>query len=337
MPSLRDVAGLVGTAVGWTVVAAGWVVAAVLAGLTVLRLVDWGTAVEVLVVVDSLGALPALPAAVVAAGALVGRRWWMATVAGLVVATQLVLAAPELLAAAPLPSWAGHATTVRLLDANVDESPVFHAGYARAIERDRPDLVGMEEFSPGALQSMVAQGVLRAFPYRCAAPAYGVTGLLLASRWPLRGCRVDTVPWQGHPASVMVAATVDTPGGPVAVRVVHPIAPFPGATSVWHAALAAIDRSVRASGTRRMLVMGDFNSTWGNQGFRALLADGLVDGAAARGRALDMTWPNGAVVPPFVRIDHVLTGSGLAVTRIATHAGFGSDHRFLTATVAVRR
>ncbi len=27
-----------------------------------------------------------------------------------------------------------------------------------------------------------------------------------------------------------------------------------------------------------------------------------------------MTWPNGAIVPPFVRIDHVLTGAHLAVT-----------------------
>jgi len=49
-----------------------------------------------------------------------------------------------------------------------------------------------------------------------------------------------------------------------------------------------------------------------------------------------MTWPNGAVVPPFVRIDHVLTGPHLAVTEIAARPGFGSDHRYLVATVAVR-
>jgi len=47
-----------------------------------------------------------------------------------------------------------------------------------------------------------------------------------------------------------------------------------------------------------------------------------------------MTWPNGAVVPPFVRLDHVLTGAGPAVTAIAARPGFGSDHRYLTATVA---
>jgi endonuclease/exonuclease/phosphatase family metal-dependent hydrolase len=49
-----------------------------------------------------------------------------------------------------------------------------------------------------------------------------------------------------------------------------------------------------------------------------------------------MTWPNRAVVPPLVRIDHVLTGASLAVTVIAAKSGFGSDHRYLLATVAIR-
>ena len=100
--------------------------------------------------------------------------------------------------------------------------------------------------------------------------------------------------------------------------------------------LAAVGRSVRASGDSSMLMIGDFNATWGNSGFVALLHDGLTDGAAARGKATDMTWPNGAVVPPFVRIDHVLTGARLAVTEIAAKPGFGSDHRYLVAMVAIR-
>ena len=62
----------------------------------------------------------------------------------------------------------------------------------------------------------------------------------------------------------------------------------------------------------------------------------LANGAAARGKAIDMTWPNGAIVPPFVRIDHVLTGTRLTVTQIATRPGFGCDHRYLAATVQSR-
>ena len=49
-----------------------------------------------------------------------------------------------------------------------------------------------------------------------------------------------------------------------------------------------------------------------------------------------MTWPYGAVMSPFARIDHVLTGARLTVTEIAAKPGFGSDHRYLVATVAIR-
>ena len=206
----------------------------------------------------------------------------------------------------------------------------------RAIEQDRPDLVTLEEFTPTALRNMAASGVLAAFPYRCGAPAYFATGFLIVSRMRLTGCRVRSVPSDGSWTPYMVQATLWSPGGPVALRVVHTLAPFPVSWREWQAALADVGQSVRASGDSRMLMVGDFNASWGNKGFVALLHDGLTDGAAARGKATDMTWPNGAVVPPFARIDHVLTGARLAVTQIAARPGFGSDHRYLVATVAIQ-
>lgn len=160
--------------------------------------------------------------------------------------------------------------------------------------------------------------------------------LLIASRLRLAHCWIGTVPWEGQQMQYAVEATLYSPGGPVTVHVVHTLAPFPAYWREWSAALTAIGRSVRADGSARMLMVGDFNASWGNRGFAALLHDGLTDGAAARGKAIDMTWPNGAIVPPFVRIDHVLTGPRLAVSEIAAHPGFGSDHRYLIATVAVR-
>ena len=178
--------------------------------------------------------------------------------------------------------------------------------------------------------------MLASFPYRCTAPLYNASGFLIASRLRLTGCRVQALYPDGLWTPYMVQATLWSPGGPVALRVVHTLAPFPASWREWSAALADVGQSVRASGDSRMLMVGDFNATWGNKGFVALLHDGLTDGAAARGKATDMTWPNGAVVPPFVRIDHVLTGTRLAVTQIAAKPGFGSDHRYLVATVAIQ-
>ena len=316
--------------------AVGWLIVAGLGLVALLRLVAWDSA-EPLIVLDALTLIVYLPAWVVAAAALIARRWWLAAAAVVIVAAQLAFAAPELLAAAPVPAWARHAPVVRVFDANIDKNLRFPAGYVRAIEQDRPDLITLEEFTPQALQSMTASGVLASFPYRCSAPTPGATGFLIASRLRLTGCQVQIMHWQNDLWSqYMVQATLWSPGGPVALRLVHTLAPFPASWREWSAVLAAVGRSVRASGDARMLMIGDFNATWGNRGFAALLHDGLTDGAAARGKATDMTWPNGAVVPPLVRIDHVLTGARLAVTQIATGPGFGSDHRYLVGTVAIR-
>jgi endonuclease/exonuclease/phosphatase (EEP) superfamily protein YafD len=297
----------------------GWLIVAVLGVVALLRLVAWDSA-EPLIVLDALTLVIYLPAWVVAAGALIARRWWLAGAAFVIVVAQVTFAAPVL----------------RVFDANIDKSLSFQAGYVRAIEQDHPDLIALEEFTPPALTALKASGVLGRFPYRCAAPAFGATGFLVASRLRLTGCQVRTVPWDGQQAPYLVEATMSTPAGPVALRVVHTLAPFPAYWREWSAALAAVGQSVRASGDSRMLMVGDFNASWGNDGFAALLHAGLTDGAAARGNAFSMTWPNGAVVPPFVRIDHVLTGARLAVTAIAAKTGFGSDHRYLVATVAIR-
>ena len=313
----------------------GWLTVAVLGLIVLLRLVAWDS-LEPLIVLDALTLIVYLPAWVVAVVALIARRWWLAGAAVVIVAAQLAFVMPELLAAAPVPAWAQHAPTVRVFDANVDKSFHFEAGYVRAIQQDRPDLITLEEFTPPALWRMEASGVLADFPYSCAAPDFGATGFLIASRLRLTGCQVRTVMWDGEPTPYMVEATLWSPGGPVDVRLVHTLAPLPAYWREWSAALAATGQSLRASGDSHVLMVGDFNASWGNSGFVGLLHDGLTDGAAARGKATDMTWPNGAVMPPFVRIDHVLTGARLAVTEIAAKPGFGSDHRYLVASVAIR-
>jgi endonuclease/exonuclease/phosphatase (EEP) superfamily protein YafD len=323
-------------AAGVGLLVAGWSIVVVLGLVALLRLVAWDW-VEPLIVLNAFNPIVYLPAWAVVAGALVARRWWLAAAAAVIIAAQLAFVVPELSAAAPVPPWARHAPVVRVFDANIDKSLQFQAGYAQAIEQDRPDVVALEEFTPPALRSMAATGVLARFPYRCVAPAFGADGFLIASRLRLTGCQVRTEIWGNDIwTPYMVEATLWSPGGPVALRVVHTLAPLPAFWREWSAALAAVDQSVRADGASNMLMVGDFNATWGNKGFVALLHDGLTDGAAARGQAIDTTWPNGAVVPPLVRIDHVLTGARLTVTQISARAGFGSDHRFLVASVAIR-
>lgn len=321
---------------GVGLLAIGWLIVGVLGLAAVLRLVSWDS-IEPFAVIDALTLVIYLPAWVVAAGALVARRWWLAAAAAVVIAAQVIFVLPELTAAAPVPAWARDAPVLRIFDVNTDDAPRFSPGYVQAIERDKPDLVTLEEFEPSAWRGMQASGVLARFPHQCAAPQEGAIGFALVSRYPLTGCHEQTVVFDGWRVPYMVDATMWTPSGAVTLRLVHTLAPFPSTFQEWKAALAAIDRSVSAGSTSRMLMIGDFNASWDSRGFAALLHDGLTDGAAARGEATEMTWPNGAIVPPFVRIDHVLTGSRLAVTGIVAKPGFGTDHRYVVATVAIQK
>lgn len=302
----------------------------------IMRFAAWD-AVEPFAVVNALTMVVYLPAWAVMVGAATTRRWGLCGVATLIVAAQLAYVAPELLAATPVPNWARRAPILRLFDANVDKSKRFADGYSPAIERYHPDVVTLEEFTPGSFRRMRTSGVLAHFPYSCSAPRYGPSGFLVASRFPMSHCRVRTVEWKDEPTPYMVSVTVHARGGPVQLQVVHTLAPLPAYWNEWVAALNAVDKVVQAESRRDLLMVGDFNATWDNRGFAVLLSDGVIDAAAARGEPFAMTWPNGALVPPFVRIDHVLTGHGLCVTKLNDYSGFGSDHHYLTATIAVHR
>jgi endonuclease/exonuclease/phosphatase (EEP) superfamily protein YafD len=329
-------------ALRWTSLILGWAIVGLLGVLAILRIVAWDE-YEPLVVVNALTFIVYLPAWVVGTTALLRKRWWLSVSAIAIVAAQVSFVAPELLAGTT-PAWTAYAPKFRVFDANIDQSNIFESGYVSAIKNDHPNILTLEEFHPGALNSMKASGILTFYPHQCVKPYLGAVGFLLASEWPLRHCEFRTISHgynktlgTYYPIYYMVEATMSTPWGNVAIRVVHTLAPFPSYSKEWELAMTAINRTVRNQGSNRMLMVGDFNATWNNRLFASLLGDGLIDGAAALGEEFQMTWPNGAIVPPFVRIDHVLTGSHLAVTRMSTGTGYGSDHRFVLATVAIQK
>lgn len=313
----------------------GWVVVAALAVVALLRVFAWDVW-EPLAVFNSVTLVLYLPAWVITVGGLLWRRWWLAGAAGLMIAAQVAFLAPEFVATTRLPSWVGKARMIQLVDANVDKDLRLPGTYLDSIRRTGADLLMFEELTPNAARALIRRSELTTYPYHCGIPAYGAVGLLLVSRIRLTDCQIQSDSIKPFPAAYLVKATAWLPAGPIKVRVVHTLAPFPAYWSHWTAQMAALGAMVRHDGPSRMLMVGDFNATWGNRSFRAILEHGLTDAAAARGEATDMTWPNGALVPPFVRIDHVLTGPGLVVMSVHSEAGTGSDHRFLVSTIAVR-
>jgi endonuclease/exonuclease/phosphatase (EEP) superfamily protein YafD len=179
-----------------------------------------------------------------------------------------------------------------------------------------------------------ASGALAGLPYTIEVKRDDPDAFFIASRYPLAA---PTIVYRyGRP--LIVKTAIDLPSGSQPLWVVHTTAPLLPAFSQWKGQVATIAAEIKATGTAHLLVAGDFNSTWSNKGFRQILAEGMTDGAAARGHPFDMTWSQTKQpLPPLVRIDHVLTGPGVAVTAIASGPGPGSDHRDLHATIAFER
>jgi len=126
---------------------------------------------------------------------------------------------------------------VRVFDANVDQSEIFNDGYVKAIERQRPDVIALEEFTPQALWSMKNSGVLASYPYQCTSPTPGATGFLVASKLRLTDCQIKNTGYNDTSMQYMqymVEATLSTPAGPVALRVVHPLRRPEKAAAVAH-------------------------------------------------------------------------------------------------------
>lgn len=315
------------------VAALGWLVVAGLGVVALVRIFAWDSLWWPFVLLDAGTWELFLPAWLVALVALAGRRLVLGAAAVAVVAAQLAFVLPELTAASPLPSWTKTAATFRLLDANVDSTNSSLDGYAAQIRSFRPSLVTMEEVTPYLASGLLRSGALAGLPHRFEVDQWDPFGFFIASRFAFHVD--DTLYDFGRPLGVLL--TLELPSGALHVLVVHTVAPLPPTWTQWNGDLAMIAATIRRVGTAHLLVAGDFNATWGNRGFRDVLATGVVDAGAARGQALTMTWSQQlGFLPPLVRIDHLLTGPSVAVTRISTHTGVGSDHRDLYATVAVK-
>ncbi len=223
---------------------------------------------------------------------------------------------------------------VRLFDANVSQSNRNLDEIAHEIHLDHAQVVTMEELTPPALRSLQATGVMAAYPYSLVRPTYGSFGMAIWSVFPLSGL----AEWYaaGHPE---LRAWLELPGHlRLRIDVLHTEAPAEGVGEPrgWVHQLEAIHAEL-VSEPRPLVAVGDFNATWYDWHFQALLRLGLRDAAVVAGRGWEMTWPRdqGPVVP-YLCIDHVLLSPSVSLQSYALGDGQGSDHHPLFARLGVR-
>jgi endonuclease/exonuclease/phosphatase (EEP) superfamily protein YafD len=221
--------------------------------------------------------------------------------------------------------------TFRLFDANVDSSNRSMAGYITQLKAYHPDVITMEETQQYDYEQLEASGVFADLPYRYNFECCASRGIIIASRYPFTKPKQFDV----EGLTYLTTSTLKLPHRTINFWVVHTTAPTAPSVSDWNQELDGIYKELQTVHPRPLLMVGDFNATWGNRGFRAILSTGVIDGAAARGDPFEFTWSQFLpVLPPIIRIDHVITGGAVTVTQIQTHEGPGSDHRDITAIVA---
>jgi endonuclease/exonuclease/phosphatase (EEP) superfamily protein YafD len=311
----------------------GWAIVAFLALVILVRIIAWDR-VPAFAELDSAIEVLFLPAWLVLLVGLFGRRWWLAGAALCVCVAQIIYVAPEVLASSPVPAAARSEPSFRVFDANVAQFNYSMAGYVEELKSYRPDVLAMEETIPTDYTQLESAGVLADLPHQYQVPCCGSRGFIIASRYPLENIKVFSVEGLAY----LIRTSLVLPNGTINFWVVHTTAPTSPGVHVWNLELDGIYQQLEKAQPRPLLMVGDFNATWGNRGFRAILSTGLTDAAAARGDPFSFTWSQTIpILPPIIRIDHVLTAGAVTVTTIQTHPGPGSDHRDLTATVATAK
>ncbi|MBP2586710.1 vancomycin resistance protein VanJ [Streptomyces sp. PvR006] len=202
-----------------------------------------------------------------------------------------------------------------LVSHNVNQANPDPGGTVRSLLAAGADVLALEELSP-ATAPAYEQALAKTYPYHF---YQGTVGLW--SVHPLSDARaVPIMPW-----TRAMRATVDAPGGPLAVYVAHlpsvRVGPGGFTAGARDEALGLLVAEVRAEPVRRVVVLGDLNGSTDDRALRPL-TDRLVSAQVAAGAGLGFTWPARL---PVVRIDQILLG-GVRAASAWTLPATASDH-----------
>jgi hypothetical protein len=254
---------------------------------------------------------PRLAGAALALAGLLLHGWWFA---------------PQVTGDNPPP--AAGAERIVVMNSNLYEGHADAQDLVDAVEDNHVNILVLEEITPDLLAKADALGLAELLPDRVGEPDYEVAGTMILADQPLTDhVRVRTT-FQSWEA---------TYAGTVRILGVHPVAPTDAAG--WLADHAAILAQAKAD--HADLVVGDLNATPDHVVLRRLDDAGYRDAGELSNEGWQPTWPANHVgilplLPPLVRIDHVLLADTMASLGTHTVDIGGTDHLSLVATVAAR-
>jgi endonuclease/exonuclease/phosphatase (EEP) superfamily protein YafD len=238
-------------------------------------------------------------------------------------AAMLALAVTNGLLLIPLYWGQSHRTLggkpVRLLLANVEHSNRAYDRLLATVDREKPDVVLLEEVSAGWQDAM---GRLRKdYPHYLESPQEDSFGIALYSRIPLIAVKKVKLGEAGLPS---IEASFRVDGQVVRLLGTHPVPPVGGQYFAWRNGQFEQIAAWAPKQIGHVIVLGDLNVTPWSDHFRRLVSEsGLWD--CRRGFGLNVTWP--AFFPPLaVPIDQCLVSPEMTVRNFRSCGSIGSDH-----------
>ncbi len=268
----------------------------------------------------------AIAALFVAGIAVALRNWAAAAIAGLATVCLAAVVLPRAVGSeATDPS--GHRRFV-VLSANIHHGTVDPRDLAAMVGRYRPDLLSVQELTPGFAHELGHAGIHRLLPHSSLAVREGVSGGGLYARHPL-----ESLPEPARFQFRMPRAALELPSGErLRVIAVHPYPPLRDRVGEWEGALESLPAT---GGGPPWVLAGDFNATLDHDELRDVLDRGYRDAAEVVGRGLEPTWPASGYRSPPVTIDHVLADGRIGIAGYEVIDLPGSDHRMVLAELAL--
>jgi endonuclease/exonuclease/phosphatase (EEP) superfamily protein YafD len=297
-----------------------WLVVGPFAALALVRSlgVDGATPIAFLLAFTPHAVVGAL---LVGAAVAVLRNWAAAAVSAAAGLVLLLAVLPRATGGAEEPRPGSE--PLEVMSANVLVGRADAAALVESVRSRHPDVLAVQEITPGFQRRLRAAGIGRYLP-----------DSIVAREWPDRGhdraiySRLPMRPISPGRGGRVLLTLAD--GTEVRVANVHPRTPSPDGTPRWAAELENLPSPGEGP---PWLLIGDFNATLDHSVLRDILDRGYRDAADATGNGLIGTWPAGRALPPQVTIDHVLADRRFGISAYGVEDLAGSDHRAVHASV----
>jgi endonuclease/exonuclease/phosphatase (EEP) superfamily protein YafD len=180
---------------------------------------------------------------------------------------------------------------------------------------------------------------------------YALGQYVVASRWPLLGCNPGQIGFREE-SHRYLRCTVDVGGTALTLVTAHFLSPRNGLAATrfegldgaqaWQqnyrdrlAQSQALARDI-ATMPRPLVVAGDLNAPESSEVVQTLLRTGVRDAFSAAGRGYGYTYGQAMRGMAFLRIDHILTSSDIAIADSFVGRGEASEHRPVIADLLLR-